>query len=227
MLADSCAMKRFLVLLLGFVVALLPACEAQPPPLTTTTTLPDGAPALDPIAAATPPVPIMGKSVYNAKQLTKWYASKKLTQPVGSCTNVADLAQIYITEGARENIRGDMAFVQAMLETGWLQHSARVPAYYCNYAGIGAVDGGTDAVQFESAVIGVRAQIQQLRAYADKRTTCKNFATPTVTPRCELVKPKGKVKYWNEMGGGNWATDPFYSIKILNLFADLQRLIPK
>lgn len=228
-------MYRLSVLALGFLLSLLPACAAAAPPRVTTTTTttiasvvdPPPAPSLDPLAATFPAIPVMGKSVYTPVQLVEWYRSKKIVQAPGSCATVEELAILFVTEGARENVRGDLAFIQAMLETGWLLHSTRVPASYCNYSGIGAVDSGTTANQFDNALMGVRAQIHHLRAYADTTVTCSNFKTPNASPRCHLVKPKGKAKTWNEMGNGMWASDPYYSIKFLNLFADLQKLIPK
>jgi len=32
--------------------------------------------------------------------------------------------------------------------------------------------------------------------------------------------PKGKATTWNQMGNGNWATDPVYASKILTLYAE-------
>jgi flagellum-specific peptidoglycan hydrolase FlgJ len=41
-----------------------------------------------------------------------------------------------------------------------------------------------------------------------------------VDPRFSLVVPKGKATTWNQMGSGNWATDPAYATKILALYAE-------
>lgn len=206
-------MKRVLVISGLALIFGITACTPLPPPSAPATTAPP-----------VPLTPIMGAPQYSDIQLTAWYKSKGKTLPAGSCATVAQLAKLYIIEGFREGVRGDIAFIQAMLETGWLQHSERVPASFCNYSGIGAVDGGTGANQFVNATVGVRAQIQHLRAYADSTATCGNFKVPTVDPRCKYVS-KGKITVWEKMGNGNWATDPGYGSKILGLLANLKAFV--
>ena len=159
----------------------------------------------------------MAASRLSAAELTAWFSSRRITDarpPVP----VSELARYFIEEGAREGVSGDVAFIQAILETGWFRFSERMPPEHNNFAGIGAVDGGFSSAVFPDARIGVRAQIQHLRAYADRTVTCSNFATPKVTPRCHLVTPKGKTPNWADMGAGNWATDPGYATKIANLY---------
>ena len=34
---------------------------------------------------------------------------------------------------------------------------------------------------------------------------------------------KGKVPLWNQMGHGNWATDPNYASKVLRVYHETQR----
>lgn len=166
---------------------------------------------------------VLGHSRVNARQIAHWYSTKRRTS--AATVPVATLAQMYIEEGALEGVRGDVAFVQAMIETGWLTFPVpgQVRAEYNNFAGMGAVDGGSVAgpLQFPDARTGVRAQIQHLRAYGDPTATCRNFATPVVTPRCNLVVPKGKARLWSEFGNGNWATDPTYAAKIEQLYSEL------
>jgi hypothetical protein len=164
--------------------------------------------------------PIMGKERVTANEIVAWYKSKNI-RDAKPAVSVETLARLFIEEGRTEGVAGDLAFVQAMVETGWLRHSTRVPPHFYNYAGIGAVDGGSTAARFPNARIGVRAQIQHLRAYADHRVNCRNFKHPTVTPRCHLVLPKGKAPMWEDMGRGNWATDPQYAAKINRLYDEL------
>ena len=93
------------------------------------------------------------------------------------------LAQIFISEGALEGVRGDMAFVQAVLETGGFFYSdnGQIRPEFNNYGGINANDGrrkGTTCADevldlplesrcFPTPQIGVRANIHLLRGYAD------------------------------------------------------------
>lgn len=208
-------------------VMVLGACTAAPshdpvpsPPAPVTTTSTGLVPETT--------MPIMGTARYGVSELDAWFVMKTdgRIPPSGSCIgSVDELARIFLEEGAAEGVRGDIAFIQAMVETGWLRHSLRVPASFCNYSGIGAVDGGSGANRFATAREGVRAQIQHLRAYADPTTTCSNFRHVNVDPRCKWVLPKGKSPNWNQMGKGNWATDPDYSSKILRLAGSLQKFV--
>lgn len=163
------------------------------------------------------PGPIMASSRLTAAQLASWVESVAVSG-ARPPEPIEDIARYFIEEGAREGVAGDIAFMQAVLETGWFRFSERMPPEHNNFSGIGAVDGGSSSAAFDSARIGVRAQIQHLRAYADRSVTCSNFATATVTPRCHLVNPKGKAPRWSDMGNGNWATDPGYADKIASLY---------
>lgn len=199
-------------------VVVLCATACQPATVTRIPVVARPTPAVAvPGTGASSPGPIMGPSRLSAAQLAAWVESTGVTgarPPVP----VSDLARYFIEEGAREGVAGDVAFVQAVLETGWFRFSARMPPEHNNFSGIGAVDGGTSSARFPDARTGVRAQIQHLRAYADSSVTCANFATPTVTPRCKWVQPKGKAPTWDDMGNGNWATDPGYAAKIASLY---------
>jgi hypothetical protein len=194
----------------------VPIASCSPPPPAASTSTPP--------ADATDPGPVMGAARINAAELASWFESRGV---VGArpTVSIAELARLFIDEGNREGVAGDVAFVQSVLETGWFTFPDRgqVRPWFNNFAGIGAVDGGSVAgpAQFADARTGVRAQIQHLRAYADPTVTCSNFATTTVTPRCHLVVPKGKAPTWSQFGGGVWATDPTYASKIERLYGQL------
>jgi hypothetical protein len=61
----------------------------------------------------------MGPARTSAAELAAWFRTKN---PSGgrATVNVDTLARLYIEEGSREGVAGDIAFIQAMLETGWL-----------------------------------------------------------------------------------------------------------
>ena len=63
--------------------------------------------------------PVMGPSLLNAQQLVNWYNARGSGPPrlpmLGN--DVRALAQLFIDEGAIEGVRGDSAFVQAVIET--------------------------------------------------------------------------------------------------------------
>ncbi len=162
--------------------------------------------------------PVMGFTRATAADLAAWFHSKGSG---GSATvPVEALAEMFIEEGVAENVAGDLAFVQAMVETGWLRFSARMPEHRNNFSGLGAVDGGSSAAAFPDARTGVRAQIQHLRAYADPWVTPADLSNPLVDPRFHVVA-RGTAPTWAHFGNGNWATDPGYASKIHRLHDDL------
>ncbi len=63
-----------------------------------------------------------------------------------------------------------MAFTQAMKETGFLRYGGAVKIEQYNFAGIGATDDGGTPASFESVRLGVRAQVQNLKAYASSES---------------------------------------------------------
>ena len=169
--------------------------------------------------------PIMQRNRLTPQQIAAWFGDHS---PGGYAaqTPVRTLAYLFIEEGRAEGVAGDIAFAQSVLETSWFRFPphGQVRAHYNNYGGIGACDGGHCTVaQFSSPRIGVRAQIQHLRAYADPTVTEDNLAHALESPRFHLVQPKGRAPNWEDMGDGNWATDPAYSDKVLGLYDSMLR----
>ena len=184
-------------------------------------------PATTPAPPAAPGVvTIMGPAEASAAQLAAWF-NGRLPHPSGTykaTVPVGTLAQVFVEEGTAEGVRGDVAFIQSVLETGWFRFGGSVPASYNNFAGIGATDGGGVPASFVDARTGVRAQIQHLRAYADataKSCTVPPLHNPCVDPRFNLVTPKGKATTWNVMGNGNWASSTTYATRILQLYDEM------
>jgi hypothetical protein len=166
-------------------------------------------------------VPVMGQSELTVEQIAAFFWTN---QPPGSpCLTVSleDLSAYFVWEGNVENVRGDIAFAQSIVETGWFRYGGQVQCWQNNFAGLGATDGGPAGAAFPDADTGVRAQIQHLRAYADSSaTSCTQppLHTPCVDPRFDLVSPKGKAQTWNQMGNGNWATSSTYASSVLNVY---------
>jgi len=180
-------------------------------------------PAVPDAPAPAASVAIIGPARLDARQLVAWFNGRQ-PQPAGSYSASVDLAAIaqhYIEEGAAESVTGDIAFVQAIVETGWFRFTGTVPASANNFAGIGAADVNPGPATFADARTGVRAHIQHLRAYGDPAaTTCTAppLRNPCVDPRFHLVVPKGRAAAWNQLGSGNWATAPRYGANILSLY---------
>ena len=180
-------------------------------------------------AAASTRTPIMQGNQVTPDQIAAWFRSRNISGYSAS-VSVETLARYFVTEGRAENVAGDIAFVQSILETGWFRFaSGQVTPEHNNFGGIGACDGGFCTVaRFSSARMGVRAQVQHLRAYADPTVTSSNLAFGLQSPRFDLVQPKGRAPLWEDMGGVdpvhggvNWASDEQYSDKILRLYREL------
>jgi hypothetical protein len=163
--------------------------------------------------------PVMGPSLLSADQLAGWYAAAGVRST--SPTDVRTLARIFIDEGAAQGVRGDIAFAQSMLETGYLRYGGQVLPSDHNFSGLGACDSCRRGLAFPDPVTGVRAQIQHLWAYASPTARADATARPNVDIRFDLVSPKGKAPLWEQMGNGNWATDPDYARKVLTIYRSM------
>jgi len=187
-------------------------------------------------ADVTTKTPVMGPSLLNAAQLAAWYGrhhgSNQPRIPVLH-NNVAQLAQIFIDQGNAEGVRGDIAFVQSMLETGWLSFAgSQVPPDAYNYAGIYAYGGRAglpNCAHGDSSPSrcmgtpqkGARVQMQLLRSYADPST--KNLHDRLISAPSDRV---GAAPLWEYFGGTNcpchkliWAAAPNYGVIIIQMYS--------
>jgi mannosyl-glycoprotein endo-beta-N-acetylglucosaminidase len=162
-------------------------------------------------------VSLLGGSALNAGQLAAWYR----WEGYGDLTSapIEQLASWYIQAGIQEGLRGDVAFAQAILETGGFSSPDAVDLN--NYAGIGHCDSCSSGWQFPSPYGGVVGQIQLLRIFA---TTS---APPPGAPG--PVLPSLTVSQQHEAGccptveslTGVWATDPTYGSQILSIYQQM------
>ena len=169
---------------------------------------------------------IEGTSSVTANSLIMYFKRKNVLYPAyyknSDAPTIEKFCQIYVEEAKAENIKVEVAFMQAMLETGWLKFGGVVEISQYNFAGIGALDGGVKGASFSSVREGVRAQIQHLKAYANKEP----LKNQQVDPRFHLVK-RGTAKYVEWLGqqenpsGYGWATGSEYGNKILKLIKEL------
>ena len=174
--------------------------------------------------ATTSASPIMGPSLLTADDLVAYIDSlgvhPHLTVPIRT------LAGFFISEGNAEGIRGDVAFAQSILETGAFMypgHGLVLPTDN-NYAGINACDSCKHGDLFESALIGVRAQMQLLRTYADPTLeNVEDFANPLALLHEFRVRSTGHSKTWYSLGG-RWATGPNYGFHIYDIYRQMVRL---
>lgn len=133
-----------------------------------------------------------------------------------------DLAAIYLEEGEKEGIRGDVAFAQSCLETGNWRFGGDVKPEQNNYCGMGATGGGVAGNSFETPRLGIRAQIQHLKAYANTEPLSGDL----IDPRFAYVK-RGCAPYVEWLGiqenpeGRGWASGADYGAKILKILAGI------
>ena len=158
---------------------------------------------------------ILGPAVLEVADLVAWYRTYyPVDPPVGP---IADIVDAYLAVGAEEGVAGDIAFAQAILETGGFR-SGHAQGF--NFAGIGAYDGcaPTCGFRFPSLQAGVRAHIHLLRAYADPGVTSAQLATaPDSRVAPERVGVRGCCARWTQLTG-IWATDPNYDRKVLGIY---------
>lgn len=130
--------------------------------------------------------------------------------------NIEEFCQIFYEEAIAENIRPEVAFCQAMKETGFLRFGHDVKPDQCNFAGLGATGNGVAGNSFASVREGIRAQIQHLKAYA----TTDNLINACVDSRFGYVK-RGSAPYVEWLGkrenptGDGWATGANYGTDIV------------
>jgi hypothetical protein len=111
--------------------------------------------AVEPADDGTPS--ILGPSTLTVADLTAWWANRDRGQPAQLSLPIEDVIALYITEGDAEGVRGDIAFAQAVHETG---NFANRDTAINNFAGIVHPDHADSGRTFPDALTGVRAQMQ-------------------------------------------------------------------
>lgn len=162
---------------------------------------------------------IMGETTVTADQMVKLFnnSGKKYPSSVykdKGAKNIKKFCEIVIDECEKEGVRAEVIFAQVCLETGYLQFGGQVSASQCNFAGLGATDDGAAGATFANVRIGIRAQVQHMKGYASKDKLNQKCVDPRFI---YLTYRRGTVKYVQNLGNGNWATDPNYAFKLMNL----------
>ena len=117
-----------------------------------------------------------------------------------------DLPGLYLEEGKIEGVRGDAAFCMACKETGFFRYGGDVKPEQNNFCGLGATGGGVAGASFATKRLGVRANIQHLKAYG----STKALVNECIDPRFKYVT-RGKALTFEDLAG-KWAV-PGYSTK--------------
>ncbi|MDD3137471.1 MAG: GBS Bsp-like repeat-containing protein [Lachnospiraceae bacterium] len=171
---------------------------------------------------------IMGNSSASVAQMVSYYnATSSIAYPstqlsAGGASTLTQFCQIYLEEAAVEGVKAEVAFAQAMLETGFLKFGGDVSITQYNFAGLGAT-GGVPGNSFPDVRTGIRAQIQHLKCYAS--SDALNQAT--VDQRWSTwLRSKAPFVEWlsipNNPYGTGWATDINYGTKLLKIIATIK-----
>lgn len=170
--------------------------------------------------------PIAGPNGVTVAQMMAYYqanASYPSFYAGSDAPTLKKFCTIYYNECKAENIRVEVAFAQAMKETNFLRYTGDVEIEQYNFAGIGATGGGAKGNSFSTVTLGIRAQVQHLKAYAGSEPLKKNC----VDPRFEYVT-RGSAPYVEWLGipdnpyGAGWATAQNYGSSILQMIARIK-----
>ena len=165
---------------------------------------------------------IAGEAVGTAAQMVAYIKAKR----PGVEQSVIDMIPLYISEGQTEGIAGDIAFAQSCVETGLFafpQETCAVKLSQNNFAMMGVTSTFAQGESFATPQLGIRAQIQHLKAYANN----ERLAKECVDPRFYLVS-RGSAPYVEWLGqqenpqGKGWATAKGYGARILAVLADIR-----
>ncbi|QUP86788.1 glucosaminidase domain-containing protein [Exiguobacterium sp. PFWT01] len=162
---------------------------------------------------------IMGVSALTPQQMADYVKKKNPRDVRLAKTSVEDLAKLFVIIGAKEGVRGDVAFAQALKETGYFRYGGDVLPKQHNYSGIGTTGNGVKGHFFRSPQQGVTAQIQHLKAYASNDA----LNTKQVDPRFHLVK-RGSATTWPSLHQ-KWAMQPKgnYGTEILSIYQEMSK----
>lgn len=156
---------------------------------------------------------IMGESEVSPDAFKRFFSDMAKTMNFKyklNCT-IDEFIDIVFEEALIENVRADIVIAQAIEETGYFQFGGIVKPNDNNFAGIGATGESGTRAKFSSPRIGVRAQVQHLKAYATK----DSLVNSCVDPRFKYVT-RGSAVYLEDLAG-KWAVPGYDKTKYTSL----------
>lgn len=177
-------------------------------------------------------LPIMGSTQTSVDQMVRYYNANASgfdkfkskydgkydgSLAKGGASTINQFAQIVYEEAIAEGVKPEVVFTQCMKETAFLKYGGEVNPNQYNFAGIGAT-GSVHGASFENVRMGIRAQVQHLKAYG----SLDKLINQCVDPRFNLVS-RGSAKYVEWLGkkenptGSGWATSKNYGHDIINM----------
>jgi Mannosyl-glycoprotein endo-beta-N-acetylglucosaminidase/D-alanyl-D-alanine carboxypeptidase len=150
---------------------------------------------------------IVGSPTLTVGDLTGWWDDTRRRQPSRLAPPIDDVIALYLSEGDAEGVRGDLAFAQAIHETGYFTNTDTARN---NLAGIAHYDHADTGRSFPDPLNGVRAHIQLLKKFAAGNDT--PLAHTDVAPDATA-----RATRWGELAR-TWATAPDYWNNLADLY---------
>ena len=164
---------------------------------------------------------IMGPSLATVDQMVALFNAQGVPYPVdkyasrGAAT-IKDFCQALLDQARSEDVRAEVLFAQAMVETGWLQFGGDVDKngkVQCNFGGLGATGNGVAGDEFPDVKTGLLAQAQHLKGYASTAP----LNQPCVDLRFKHLNGKRGSAPTVDKLSGTWAADKTYGTKVMNV----------
>lgn len=187
-------------------------------------------------------MPILGTQVLAPEVMAEFVRAVNPEPKIN--VSLEELADLFLREGEAEGVRGDIAFAQSLLETGYFRYGGQVLPEQNNYAGIGAVNNSPTGygAWFDTPELGVRAQIQHLKGYASTAP----LANECVDPRYDILRQSnllGRRTTWKSLSG-SWAYPGYdrhkykdladamnanadYGSRIIKLYIAMKEMMPE
>ena len=152
---------------------------------------------------------IIGKSECTASQMAQYLINKN----PNAKSWALEYAKLYLEEGEAEGVRGDGAWIQSCKETGNFTFTGGTAVTFDqnNFCGLGVTKKGIKGNSFDTPRLGIRAQIQHLKAYA----TTAALKNSCIDPRYKYVT-KGCAPTF-ELLAGKWAVPGYDTSKASSL----------
>jgi N-acetylmuramoyl-L-alanine amidase len=198
-----------------------PVQEPVTPPVVQPEPVPT--PVEEPVAVEPEPVPvdlheghhdILGESTVAVEKMIAFVKEKN-----PNALFIEEIAKQFIEVGKTYGIRGDMAFCQSLIETGWFKFdggTAVTPDQH-NYCGLGVTSKGMKGNSFTTVKDGVTAQLQHLFAYASKNELPNGEIL--LDPRFKYVT-REIAPHWEDLSN-RWAMNANYGTHIVALYEQL------
>lgn len=167
-------------------------------------------------------------SIFGEPEVTKGQALAYLLNTntdIKLACSPEQLIEYYWEEASREDVRPDITFCQALLETGFFRYGGDVVHKQNNFCGLGTVGGGVRGASFKTPQLGVRAHVQHLLAYARYRKPKTAIIDPRYKVAHDLRLSRGLIDKWSGLNG-TWAMGAEYCEKIMYHYVKMQATRP-